>query len=141
MDNVICVARSGDGRRWSVASLPSSSGYGTTPGSSAVSSRCSSDDNVTMSMMIMMSVCVRCSSDDNVIMMSVCVRCSSQERLGQPPGERPGHQPRHSSHHDHPVTPEHGDFNEASHSLLEAEEGRRSPSFRPRSRSLRYEAT
>ena len=126
MDNVICVARSGDGRRWSVASLPSSSGYGTTPGSSAVSSRCSSDDNVTMSMMIM---------------MSVCVRCSSQERLGQPPGERPGHQPRHSSHHDHPVTPEHGDFNEASHSLLDAEEGRRSPSFRPRSRSLRYEAT
>ena len=91
--------RSGDGRRWSVASLPSSSGYGTTPGSSAVSSR-----------------------------------CSSQERLHQP-----HHQPHHQSHlnHQERLARQHFDSNESNPSLVDIEEGRRSPSFRPRSRSLR----
>ena len=91
--------RSGDGRRWSVASLPSSSGYGTTPGSSAVSSR-----------------------------------CSSQERLHQPPPGHPHHQ--HPLHQDH-LTITHFDSNDSNPSLMDPEEGRRSPSFRPRSRSLR----
>merc|ERR1719422_3063027 len=91
--------RSGDGRRWSVASLPSSSGYGTTPGSSAVSSR-----------------------------------CSSQERLHQPPLQHPHHH-HHHHQHDH-LNISHFDSNDSNPSLMDVEEGRRSPSFRPRSRSL-----
>ena len=78
-----------------MASLPSSSGYGTTPGSSALSSRCSSQE--------------RLSGGQTIV--------SDQQ---QP----------------YSATFEHHDF-ESSQSLLDVEEGRRSPSFRPRSRSLR----
>ena len=79
-----------------------------------------------MMMMIMMTM----------MTMSVCVRCSSQERLGQPPGaghQQAGHQPGHQDQ----LTIGHFDSNDSNPSLLDAEEGRRSPSFRPRSRSLR----
>ena len=81
---------------------------------------------MTMIMMMMMMMMI----------MRVCVRCSSQERLGQPPGtghQQAGHQPGHQDH----LTIGHFDSNDSNPSLLDAEEGRRSPSFRPRSRSLR----
>jgi len=82
-----------DGRRWSVASLPSSSGYGTTPGSSNVSSQ-----------------------------------CSSQERLHQLTAPSGG-QDLQTMHR-------HFSSNDSNPSLVDFDEGRRSPSLRPRSRSL-----
>jgi len=82
-----------DGRRWSVASLPSSSGYGTTPGSSNVSSQ-----------------------------------CSSQERLHQLTAPAGG-QDLQTMHR-------HFSSNDSNPSLVDFDEGRRSPSLRPRSRSL-----
>ena len=46
------------------------------------------------------------------------------------------HQPPHPHHQEH-LTIGHFDSNDSNPSLMDPEEGRRSPSFRPRSRSLR----
>jgi microtubule-associated serine/threonine kinase len=102
--------KKGDGRRWSVASLPSS-GYGTTPGSSNVSSQ-----------------------------------CSSQEKLHQLAAGREAFIAHGGGHH-HSLPPNahcqaetqslhRFSSNDSNPSLVELEDGRRSPAFRPRSRSL-----
>jgi microtubule-associated serine/threonine kinase len=102
--------KKGDGRRWSVASLPSS-GYGTTPGSSNVSSQ-----------------------------------CSSQEKLHQLAAGGSALTAHGSSHHHSLPATAHClaetqslhrfSSNDSNPSLVEFDDGRRSPAFRPRSRSL-----
>ncbi|XP_034251530.1 microtubule-associated serine/threonine-protein kinase 3 isoform X2 [Thrips palmi] len=99
-----------EGRRWSVASLPSS-GYGTTPGSSSVSDNRSRFDQYIL-------------QKERRLKFS---QCSSQERLHQLPNlptkEELQMLTRHFS-------------NEAHHSCVHDEYSPRSPLSRPRSRSL-----
>ncbi|XP_058796475.1 microtubule-associated serine/threonine-protein kinase 3 isoform X2 [Phymastichus coffea] len=97
----------GDGRRWSVASLPSS-GYGTTPGSSNVSSQCSSQERLHQLPNI--------PTKDELRMLS----CHFSK-----PGT-----PCSSTHPGFPGTVV------TSGGSQEDENGRRSPLHRPRSRSL-----
>ncbi|XP_033213967.1 microtubule-associated serine/threonine-protein kinase 2 [Belonocnema kinseyi] len=100
---------SADGRRWSVASLPSS-GYGTTPGSSNVSSQCSSQERLHQLPNI--------PTKDELRMLS----CHFS-KPGTPCSSHPGFPGTNFS-----GIPGHG-------SSLD-EEGRMSPLHRPRSRSL-----
>ncbi|XP_046482879.1 microtubule-associated serine/threonine-protein kinase 3 isoform X1 [Neodiprion pinetum] len=99
-----------DGRRWSVASLPSS-GYGTTPGSSNVSSQCSSQERLHQLPNI--------PTKDELRMLS----CHFS-KPGTPCGSHPGFPGSSIS-----SIP-------GSIALSMEEEGRRSPMHRPRSRSL-----
>ena len=135
-----------DGRRWSVASLPSS-GYGTTPGSSNVSVRTARRR--------------RCSAVFGPFPFSLQSQCSSQERLHQlgaagggavphPASASLGHVPSavaaSSAGAAAAVAADdlrrHFSSNESNPSLVMEDEtgtgsgGRRSPSMRPRSRSL-----
>ncbi|XP_048511497.1 microtubule-associated serine/threonine-protein kinase 3 isoform X2 [Athalia rosae] len=96
-----------DGRRWSVASLPSS-GYGTTPGSSNVSSQCSSQERLHQLPNI--------PTKDELRMLS----CHFS-KPGTPCGSHPGFP---------------GSSIPGCISLSLDDEGRRSPLHRPRSRSL-----
>ncbi|XP_076668775.1 microtubule-associated serine/threonine (MAST) protein kinase dop isoform X3 [Andrena cerasifolii] len=100
----------GDGRRWSVASLPSS-GYGTTPGSSNVSSQCSSQERLHQLPNV--------PTKDELRMLS----CHFS-KPGTPCSSHPGFPGSSIS-----SIP-------GSVSLSLEEEGRRSPLHRPRSRSL-----
>ena len=115
------VKRATDGRRWSVASLPSS-GYGTTPGSSTVSSQCSSQERLHLvgaaaglpSSLATSHLASGSSNSNNTCAAQAAQleeRCSSQ-------------------------LPRHFSSNESNPSLDE-EGGHRSPLLRPRSRSLR----
>ncbi|XP_011701097.1 PREDICTED: microtubule-associated serine/threonine-protein kinase 3 isoform X3 [Wasmannia auropunctata] len=97
----------GDGRRWSVASLPSS-GYGTTPGSSNVSSQYSSQERLHQLPNV--------PTKDELRMLS----CHFS-KPGTPCSSHPGFP---------------GSSIPGSASLSLEEEGRRSPLHRPRSRSL-----
>nr|CAD7256426.1 unnamed protein product [Timema shepardi] len=102
----------GDGRRWSVASLPSS-GYGTTPGSSNVSDYA---HGLAMSLF------------GNILCSNYCYKsqCSSQERLHQLPNIPTCEELQ--------MLTSHFSSNDSNPSL--EEEGRKSPFHRPRSRSL-----
>ncbi|XP_057319918.1 microtubule-associated serine/threonine-protein kinase 3 isoform X2 [Microplitis mediator] len=103
-------AGTADGRRWSVASLPSS-GYGTTPGSSNVSSQCSSQERLHQLPNI--------PTKDELRMLS----CHFS-KPGTPCSSHPGF----------PGSSISSIPGSISFSL--EEEGRRSPLHRPRSRSL-----
>ncbi|XP_034933867.1 microtubule-associated serine/threonine-protein kinase 3 isoform X2 [Chelonus insularis] len=100
------ASNTADGRRWSVASLPSS-GYGTTPGSSNVSSQCSSQERLHQLPNI--------PTKDELRMLS----CHFS-KPGTPCSSHPGFP----------------GYNISNTSFNLEEEGRKSPLHRPRSRSL-----
>ncbi|XP_042224337.1 microtubule-associated serine/threonine-protein kinase 3-like isoform X4 [Homarus americanus] len=103
--------KSRDGRRWSVASLPSS-GYGTTPGSSNVSSQCSSQERLHQIG----------GGQAGASGGSGSVGAGTPSNVGSPAIDEVRHAHRHFS------------SGESNPSL--DEDGRRSPMNRPRSRSL-----
>lgn len=103
--------KKGDGRRWSVASLPSS-GYGTTPGSSNVSSQCSSQEKL------------------HQVAAGVVAPATGGANLHNHPLATPSHRPADTQ------SLHRFSSNDSNPSLVEFEDGRRSPAFRPRSRSL-----
>jgi len=105
-----------DGRRWSVASLPSS-GYGTTSGSS----------NVSVSDYCVSRICSIIFKINDIDFQS---QCSSQERLHQLPN-----MPTSDELH---MFSKHFSSNDSTHSAEEDNIIYRKPRFnRPRSRSLR----
>lgn len=106
-----------DGRRWSVASLPSS-GYGTTSGSS----------NVSVS--INNQIFYNCGKILKTNIIDLQSQCSSQERLHQLPN-----MPTSDELH---MFSRHFSSNDSTHSAEEDNIIYRKPRFnRPRSRSLR----
>nr|XP_045608658.1 microtubule-associated serine/threonine-protein kinase 3-like isoform X21 [Procambarus clarkii] len=101
--------KSRDGRRWSVASLPSS-GYGTTPGSSNVSSQCSSQERLHQ-------------IGGQVGASGGSVGVGTPSNVGSPAVDEVRH--AHMRH-----------FSSGESNPSIDEDGRRSPMNRPRSRSL-----
>lgn len=114
----ISLGYRGDGRRWSVASLPSS-GYGTTPGSS----------NMSVSIVIINRLISR------INMFGLQSKCSSQERLHQLPHAPTSDEMRLLTHH---FSSNESNASLPSVNLDESSNvSHRSPLHRPRSRSLR----
>ncbi|XP_069960408.1 microtubule-associated serine/threonine-protein kinase 3 isoform X8 [Cherax quadricarinatus] len=103
--------KSRDGRRWSVASLPSS-GYGTTPGSSNVSSQCSSQERLH-----------QIGGQVGVSGGNGSVGVGTPSNVGSPAVDEVRH--AHMRH-----------FSSGESNPSIDEDGRRSPMNRPRSRSL-----
>ncbi|KAF2361886.1 Microtubule-associated serine/threonine-protein kinase domain [Trinorchestia longiramus] len=128
----------GDGRRWSLASLPSS-GYGTTPGSSNVSSQCSSQERLHQ-------IGVGASSSmpvtsGNLSGVGVGVSVGGSGVVGATCGvtSTQGEDLRHLHTHHHHQHHQHHHFSSGeSNPSIDDDAGRRSPMMRPRSRSLRY---
>uniref|UniRef100_A0A0K2V2B8 non-specific serine/threonine protein kinase n=1 Tax=Lepeophtheirus salmonis TaxID=72036 RepID=A0A0K2V2B8_LEPSM len=115
-----------DGRRWSVASLPSS-GYGTTPGSSNVSSQCSSQERLH-----------QLGAAGYSAPSSHAIAPGTPAMSGNFVGAIPHHLATTHSSAGVEARSAHRHFssNESNPCLVDDENGRRSPSMRPRSRSL-----
>jgi len=110
-----------DGRRWSVASLPSS-GYGTTPGSSNVSSQCSSQERLHQ-----LGAAAAASGGAG---HHATTPAPAGTPMGTPVGPGSG-----LASEDPRMFHRHFSSNDSNPSLID-DDGRRSPSIRPRSRSL-----
>ncbi|XP_058053798.1 microtubule-associated serine/threonine-protein kinase 2 [Anopheles bellator] len=99
------ASKSCDSRRWSVASLPSS-GYVTTPGSSNISSQCSSQERLHQFPAVpttddLQLLSLHFSSNDSNPSLGACELPGGRSSGHHPFGHHPAHHAHHPHHHHH----------------------------------------